>query len=29
MDEEIVGRAEVKFRQLLLRRAEPIEDRRV
>jgi hypothetical protein len=29
MDEEIVGPAEAKFRQLLVRRAEPIEDRRV
>ena len=29
MDEEIVGPAEAKFRQLLMRRAEPIEDRRV
>jgi len=27
MDEEIVGPAEAKFRQLLVRRAEPIEDR--
>jgi hypothetical protein len=29
MDEEIVGPAEAKFKQLLVRRAEPIEDRRV
>jgi hypothetical protein len=29
MDEEIVGPAEAKFRQLLVRRAEPIADRRV
>jgi hypothetical protein len=29
MDAEIVGAAEAKLRQLLQRRAEPIEDRRV
>jgi hypothetical protein len=29
MDEQIVGPAETKFRQLQVRRAEPIEDRRV
>jgi uncharacterized protein YjbI with pentapeptide repeats len=29
MDEEIVRRAEDKFRELLVRRAEPVEDRRV
>lgn len=29
MDEEIVAPAEAKFRQLLVRRADPIEDRRV
>jgi hypothetical protein len=29
MDAEIVGPAEAKFRQLLVRPAEPIEDRRV
>jgi len=29
MDEDIVGPAEAKFKQLLVRRAEPIQDRRV
>jgi hypothetical protein len=29
MDEEIVKPAEAKFKQLLARRAEPIEDREV